>query len=669
MPTYPFLTMRLWEQHKDPAVLDKYLRLLKRRRGACDEVWFATDYGFPPVAIHQQAAAQMAVAAEKVRAAGFVTSLQISNTLGHGSYLKYLDFRGITWQRMTGPDGGVAPYSNCPRDPDFHDYLRETLCAYVAWKPASVWIDDDLRMQNHGPVEHGCFCQRCLVEFGSSIGRTWSREKLVTAINAGNNISLRRAWLKFSRQSLGRLTGVIARAVLATAPAARLGFQHCDTCGAGYNGPDWEHVFGELTRVSGRPVGSRPGGGFYTDHSPRGMLDKAIFTAQQNSRLPACADDCRAEVENLPGAVTGKSAQGTVLESTLALAYGCTGLTFTPLMFTHEETAWHDRVLAKIAAWRPFWLRYLAASWGTAPAGLEIALSRQHAERPLKSGEWAFAWGACHLWNIPQLTTLGLPLCWGDQQAVAVLLHPAASDGLSEKELRSLLGRGVLTDGETIRRLQDRGLGHLLPVEAQPASERDLVERFTDDPLNGASASRLVQLTGLSGGFQPCILTAKTATGRSLSRYEWTDGTVSGMSVSVATTAGGGRLAVFGNTFWEPVVITARRAQILAVADWISRGRLPAIVETPGQVMAVPRTDRHGRLRSVLLLNCSLDRTPALKLRLRRPAGHRYSWIRPERKELVPVSRSPVNSQVDAQVLIPPLDPWSLGVLSVEGRK
>ena len=668
MPTYPFLTMRLWEQHKNPAVLEEYLRLLKRRRDACDEVWFATDYGFPPVDIHRQAAAQMAVAAGKVRAAGFVASMQISNTLGHGSYLKYLDFRGITWQRMTGPDGVVAPYANCPRDPVFHDYLRETLRAYVAWKPTSVWIDDDLRMQNH-TVEYGCFCSRCLAEFGTGIGRAWSREKLVAAINAGNDVPLRRAWLKFSRQSLGRLAGVIARAVKGTAPAARLGFQHCDTCGAGYNGPDWDHVFGELARVSGRPVGSRPGGGFYTDHGPRGMIDKAIFTAQQNSRLPACVDESRVEVENLPGAVTGKSAQGTVLESTLALAYGCTGLTFTPLMFTHEETAWHDRVLAKIAAWRPFWLRYLAANRGTAAAGLEIALSRQHAERPLKSGEWAFAWGACHLWNIPQLTTLGLPLCWGDQQAVAVLLHPAASDGLSEKELRSLLRRGVLTDGETIRRLQDRGLGHLLPVEAQPASERDLIERFTDDKLNGVHAGRLVQLTGLSGGFRSCILTAKTAAVRGVSRYEWSDGTAGGIAVSVAATAGGGRLAVFGNTFWESVVTTARRAQMLAVADWISRGRLPVIVDTPGQVMAVPRTDRQGRLRSVLLLNCSLDRTPALKLRLRRPAGRRYSWIRPERKQPVSVQGSQGVSPAEVQVTIPPLDPWNLGVLVVGGNK
>ena len=36
MKDYPFLTMRLWQQHKDPALLDEYLRLLKRRRGACD---------------------------------------------------------------------------------------------------------------------------------------------------------------------------------------------------------------------------------------------------------------------------------------------------------------------------------------------------------------------------------------------------------------------------------------------------------------------------------------------------------------------------------------------------------------------------------------------------------------------------------------------------------
>ena len=56
MSNYPFITQRLWEIHKSPADLDAYLDLLKRQHGAYDEVCFATDYGFPPLAVHQEAA-------------------------------------------------------------------------------------------------------------------------------------------------------------------------------------------------------------------------------------------------------------------------------------------------------------------------------------------------------------------------------------------------------------------------------------------------------------------------------------------------------------------------------------------------------------------------------------------------------------------------------------
>ncbi|MDD5705447.1 MAG: hypothetical protein PHR35_05945 [Kiritimatiellae bacterium] len=660
--SYPFLTMRLWELHKFPAILDEYLRLLKRRRGACDEVWFASEYGFPPLSMHRECAAQIAAAAEKARASGFVASLQISNTLGHGSSLQYLDFSGIDWQRMTGPDGTVSPYNNCPRDPEFLGYLAETTSAYAAWKPASVWMDDDLRMHNHAPVRNACFCPRCLDAFSAACGKTWLRKRLVKAINADNDLATRRAWLAFTRQSLVGVARVVAQAVRDVAPKARLGLQHSDPCCGGYNGPDFEPVFRELARISGQPVGSRPGGGTYIDHTPRWIIDKAVCTGLQNSRLPACVADSRAEVENLPGAVTGKSARGTVLESTLALAYGCTGLTFTPLMFLHEETAWHERVLAEIAAWRPFWLRYLAVNRNTRPAGLEIAFSRRNAERLLKRGEPDFAWARDQAWgDIPQMTTVGLPLCWGAENAVGVLLHPFACEAFSGKELRTLLRRGVITDGATVNRLQERGLGHLLPVSVQPASDQDRLERFTDDTLNGSFAGGPPQL----GSLAKYALVGRAEGVRCLSRYERIDGTAGAMAVVAAETAGGGRLVVFGNGFWDPVVTTARRAQILAASDWVSRGRLPVRVETAGPVMVIPRADRQGRLHSLMLLNCCLDRSPVLKLRLRRPAGDRFSWLRPGRH--TPMVVKPVAaSRSETQLDIPPLDAWGIGVLFAE---
>ncbi len=670
MKHYPFITQRVWEIHKSPAELDAYLTMLARQRGACDEVWFATDYGFPPLGVHQKSAALMASAADRFRAQGIVPSMQISNTLGHGDYLKYLDFKGIAWQRMVGSDGGEAPYCNCPRDPAFLAYLDQSTRAYCAWQPVSVWIDDDLRMHNHSPVSHGCFCARCLAEFNVEVHGDWTRESLVEALNAGNDLPTRSAWLEFGRSSLVGVARVVAEAVKAVAPDCRLGLQHCDPAWGGYNGPDWAPVFKILAQVSGKPVGSRPGGGVYVDHAPREMLGKAVFGGLQNSRLPDCVDDSRTEVENLPGTVTGKSARGTVLESTLALAFGCNGLTFTPLMFTHEELAWHERVMAEIAAWRPFWLRYLEVGPGSQPAGLTIALSRRFTHRELGKNEHPFAWASAQLGSVPQLLTMGLPLCWerrgesrksnvesptsGLKSNDGVLLHPNAVDGMDQGEIEELLGKGVITDGETMRRLQWRGFGSSFPVDVVEAEVQDAYQKFTDDGLNGRYAGSSVNLGGLWQAYKVCAVKPRGST-RILSHYTQPDGAVSSPATVAVETAQGGRWVIFGQGCWNPVLTTAQRAQRLAAADWVGGG-LPAVLETPAQVVVIPRVDARGQLVSVLLMNVSLDATPALTLVLRQTGGCvNWSWIRPEDQ--------PVEVVMGQTITLPPLAPWGVGAL------
>ena len=508
-PRNPFITQRLWEVHKDPAALESVLELLGRQRGACDEVWFSSEYGFPPLGVHRNCAEKMGVAAGRVRRLGIGASLQISNTLGHGEYLAHLDFSGIQWQRMVGADGVEAPVCNCPRDPAFLEYLAESTKAYCAWQPDSVWIDDDLRISNHGRVAHGCFCHGCLAAFEKFFDTptrrhadaSEKRQALIQALNDNASIETRRAWLDFNRAALANVAATIARAAISVAPNCRLGLQHADPRW-GFNGPDFAPVFEALAAATGRPVGSRPGGGFYDDHAPRGAYHKALFAALQKSRLPACVDDVREEVENFPGTFHGKSANGTAVEATFALAHGCDALTFTPLMFLQEELSWQEKVLATLAEWRPFWERYLVASEGTRPVGAEIAFGKSSVFRELQSGERDFAWAYTHLDDVAKLAPLGVPLAWECGGDAPVLLHSYASDGLTDVEIRALFSRNVLTDGDTLLRLQERGLADGLPVFAEALAVKARHERFTEDALNGGNAGKTMGVISLGGARQ-----------------------------------------------------------------------------------------------------------------------------------------------------------------------
>lgn len=647
----PLLSMRLFDHHRDPQLLADHLALMLRQREACDEVWFASSYGFPPLAYHQEGARQMAEAAAHVRAAGISASLQISNTLGHGAYLKFLDFTGLT-HPMVGDDGTVSPYAWCPRVPEFHTYLDGLTCAYCAWQPDRLWIDDDMRMHHHAPAEYGCFCEHCLAEFSTVVGQMWTREALVKAINEENDLATRAAWLQFGRESLAGVARTVGRAAIAVAPECQLGFQHCDLNWGGYNGPDWKPVYAALREASGRAVGSRPGGGFYHDHQPREMLYKALMTGLQTARLPADIGPVCYECENLPGSRFGKSAQGTALECTLAIAYGCDSLSFTPLMFPHETT-WHETMLAQLSAYRPFWERYVAANVGTNNAGVDVVLSHERAQRELRPSERRFAWATSGFGAISPTATLGLPLSW--ESGMAAWLSADSAVGVNEADLRRLLARGLLVDGAALEILEQRGLAHLLGLRYQPVATAFNYLHLSDDALNGEHAGQQV-VCGcfMFGKAHGCEVTEGHA--RILSRYVHHDGTLAEVEAVAIEHVDGGRLVVFGWGVGNATVTTSRRQQILAAANWVSHGRLPVQLDTPSPVVVVPRCDANGRLATVLLLNVSLDPTPVLTLSMSNTdSAGRWTWLRPlEADVILPAENT---------VTLPPLAPWSAGVL------
>jgi hypothetical protein len=121
---------------------------------------------------------------------------------------------------------------------------------------------------------------------------------------------------------------------------------------------------------------------------------------------------------------------------------------------------------------------------------------------------------------------------------------------------------------------------------------------------------------------------------------------------------------VLGYNGWEHVVSSARRAQLLAVADWVSRDKLPAIVDTPAQVAVAPRVHPDGSLCSIMLLNVSIDRSPPLRVRVRGPARRTARWVRPEKADL---PLRPTATGSDLIFSVPALPPWSLGYLRFAG--
>ncbi len=356
-------------------------RALSGNRGACDEVWFSTGIAFPPMAWHREHAARLARYAEQCRAAGIVPSLQFQATLGHGDSFGGTpeEMAGRTWRGFTGPSGVECKACNCPRDPAFLAYVREMARLYAAAiRPAWLWIDDDLRVNNHHPAvakEIGCWCPACRAAFLESLGTLESLGPLETLETFRATIDsspvLYSAWEKFSFSSIAAVAAAIAEETHAVSPETRFGYQH----GSWPNDAQLA-VFHALREASGGlPVGSRPGGGAYYDLNPNIPVKKALAAARQRRVLgdPEWIEAWLPEIETFPRAFASRTARGILLEAIASLAYGMNGLSALIMDTRYESDAWYsENLLAPLAAERELLERYRDANLGTVPAGLDV---------------------------------------------------------------------------------------------------------------------------------------------------------------------------------------------------------------------------------------------------------------------------------------------------------
>lgn len=209
---------------------------------------------------------------------------------------------------------------------------------------------------------------------------------------------------------------------------------------------------------------------------------------------------------------------------------------------------------------------------------------------------------------IYDMATLGLPFCPDGNHSSALIMDASAVQGLARDEAARLFGtRGILLDRAAWEQARQRRLDTLL----------------TDVPVPD----------GLAG-------------------------------VECMISGNGGRTAVVPS--FSADVNNAGRLNLLRIADWLSDGKLPAIMETMAQAAVVPRIDSAQNLRSVMLLNCSISETgfgPAPPARM--SAGGK-THFRLEKAGQPDEILRPRYEGTDAVVRIPALEGWNVGWLAVE---
>ena len=381
------------------------------------------------------------------------------------------------------------------------------------------------------------------------------------------------------------------------------------------------------------------------DRAPRAMVGSAYVFA-------GLADLAVAQVGAGRQCASGKSALALCVESMLYLAFGASGLEYGLMGYAHEPAVWSaNTYLSELTVWRPFYQGYVRFNADTKPGGFLPFCGKNG--KPDLAGT---------LRSADALATTGLPFCPGSPWPVGYVLTAESVDGMTEVDVQRVLSGGSLLDGGAVARLQARGFGSALRLTAQPRDPQ-VREVFTDDELNRDRVNYVWQPEASKG--DTFALFPSNEAARVIGRYQGLDG-ATGEAASVLTeTASGGRVAAFGFAGFSADVSAARRRQLLLAADWVAMGRLPVFVETVSQLVAVPRVALAGDLKSVTLLNASIDQQPPVTLRLRgcKAGLETVEWLVPKEK---PVALAVRWENKDALVVLPVIGPWQVGWLRLD---
>lgn len=666
------LMQRLGNDFSDEYI-ENYIKYSSKYPRACDNVWLPTLYGYPTKETHAKTADFLKTVAKKFREKGISVSLQLSNTLGHGEYMSCKDCSGLVYdgspvEKMVGHDGIIAEYAFCWRGKHFRQYINETTAFYVeSIKPECVWIDDDLRVSNHAPVNFGCFCDSCMKAFNDENGTNFSREELVDNILFGD-IKWRERYVEFLRKGLYDFVYELCSTIHHSCKKTKIGYQYF--CNGAYSGYGYSFIFDAMRDATGHLPLSRPGGGAYNDHNPNNFLYKALDINWQNRMLPEYVKVKCPEIENTPHVVYGKSNAGIAFETTYYFVNGNTDMSYSMAMSVNESWDFYEKTFKLFSEHRKYWDRLAKCNIESYQGGLQYYLSKNMWMKKLEKGQDIFDLNKEPTIEMYSYFHTGIPFSYDTDEQQIVLLHPESARFLSNDEIEYLLSKNVITDGETLEILCKKGYD--LKLNATRVCEKQagkLFEQIEKHSSNVEGFKKWRSSFFTPGKKDVYYFLPENEDVEILGKYYNTVPVLPftndinnpyGYSTVIFTTKNGGTWAALGYTPWKGIISFSRREQILNIADYISDNGLCARLKTPIQSMLHPRKNKEGKTICVSITNCTVGASGELDLIIRNPKTENFYFMAQRGVE------SKCNYEKvgkDYLIKVPSLDAWSIGTI------
>jgi len=637
------------------------LDFFAQQRGAVDELAFFTSDTHPPLPLEviNQRAERLRKILPRVRQQGMQAGVNVLATMGHHEE-NLSNSLNKPWQRVMGPSGNICRGSYCPSHPELIDYARKLHTTIAQAGPDFIWIDDDVRLQGHTPVKFTCFCDLCVQQFSDQVGTRFTRESLVAAFDAGpvdDRLRLRREWLEHNRRVIDNFFRNIEEAVHQVKPGLPLGFMTGDRF---YEGYDFERWAKTLSGPGHALVRWRPGGGFYSDDNPLGLVDKANALGRQASALPPQIETIESEVENFPYQLLRKSRQATVVEAAAYMGAGTTGTAFNVLSMYKDPLDEYAPLFDRISQYRPFYQKLQSAMGRSMATGVWPAWNRDLYSTVNLDGNWLSDF-KLPFTEAYVLGEIGIPLCYHPDGRTVTALSDSTAFAFSQKDLRQIFAGGVLMDGKAWRAMKRLGLERWTGVRAMENVDHDATEVLSRHSINGRFAGWSRDCRQSFWWERAYRLQAQGDDVGILAGMVDYGGRDLGPCMTAYSNELGGRVVVMGYYPWSQIHSLEKSSQMKAVCAWLSRERLPAVAESFAKVVIWTRAGVHGN-EAMVVLNASLDPVDKLSLRVFTDKI-RFTHISPTKEEReISGDRLP-SSGGYVRVVMSDLAPWTVHLL------
>ena len=551
----------------------EHIAFIQKNADAFDEVALFTEeshYGYWDPEKTRQNAARLKERLPHYRAAGIPSvGLNILSTIGHLEE-GYDVFRKAPLPYITNRHGAVSRACLCPSGDEFLAYVYERYATYAATGTDFIWIDDDVRPDNHGVVGDGdfCFCDGCIARFNAETGGHWTREEMNAQWN--DNADLREQYEAFQYRVLEKLYQTIYRAVKDTDPRVEIGMMQ-----------NARNIREKLMLASGATK-ARPGGegvGYYNDSIPIEVLTKSFGIQRNTSQYTPNLVDIQYEFETFMFQNLEKSAKMSDVETSAVLMSGCNGVLYNASPY-YERQDLADMMIAGKEKWRTL-TRVL--------------------KNTKNGGVFCLHHGAAMcIWE------LGIPVTATLDSACSAFLIGDDWNRLNDEQVKAVLAKSVYTDGRGAEILIERGFGEFVGGKVAAVYDNGMAERFTDHPINGTYQNYFRNIYISYGGPLPAYEMQPADGAEVISHLETITYKPQRCSMYIYENAAGGRICVDGYMMPQRMKTTAKRHQVTAVFEWLSRGTLPVLINVERKIMPLVKVSEDGDM-TLMVINAHFD--------------------------------------------------------------